>query len=483
MEENGIAAEEKQVTDEALERLTEIGNQILGAARTELYLGMRFLDVALSSFWYKMDTSVSPFGTDGAVIYYDPRQLGGLYKQNRILVNRGYLHMVYHCIFRQMLKEIPGRQQFTVDNPGHSQQLGTGDSGNTQWSGTVDPVLRYWNLSCDIAVERLIDSNFHRSVRFSKSLLRRETYRRLEMEAGKKVLNAERIFKMLQEWNLTEKELMKLEQEFYVDDHCRWENEQPGRKQPDPMLNRKWQDISEQTQTDMETFSKDASEQNGDLLGQVKVENRERYDYRTFLRKFSVLREELGVDADTFDYTFYSYGLSLYGNMPLIEPLETREVLKIQEFAVVIDTSMSCSGALVRKFLEETYSVLSENESFFRKVHVHIIQCDEAVQSDVKITCAKELQDYMESLELFGEGGTDFRPAFAYVNRLAEQGIFENLQGLIYFTDGYGIYPTKKPEYRTAFVFMQEDYTDVDVPPWAMKLILDEDDMQPKVWR
>lgn len=53
--------------------------------------------------------------------------------------------------------------------------------------------------------------------------------------------------------------------------------------------------------------------------------------------------------------------------MPLIEPLETKEVKKIEEFAVVIDTSMSCSEELVRRFLEQTYTVLSEAGKFFYK--------------------------------------------------------------------------------------------------------------------
>ena len=82
-------------SQEAAQRLQDIGSSILRAARDELYLGMRFLDVALSSFVYRMDGSVSPFGTDGAVIYFHPAQLGGLYRENRILVNRGYLHMVF----------------------------------------------------------------------------------------------------------------------------------------------------------------------------------------------------------------------------------------------------------------------------------------------------------------------------------------------------------------------------------------------------
>ena len=180
------------------------------------------------------------------------------------------------------------------------------------------------------------------------------------------------------------------------------------------------------------------------------------------------------VDPDSFDYNFYSYGLSLYGNMPLIEPQEWKEVQKIEEFVIVIDTSMSCSGELVKKFLEETYGVLSENDSFFRKVNIHIIQCDDQIQTDQKITCEEELKSYMEKLELKGEGGTDFRPAFAYVDEMIRQYAFEHLRGMIYFTDGRGIYPAKRPVYETAFVFMEEEYEDVDVPPWAIKIILEE---------
>ena len=116
------------------ERFQELGSQILSAARDELYMGMRFLDVALSSFIYQMDTTVSTFGTDGVMMYFHPQKLGGLYRQNRILVNRGYLHMVFHCIFRHLWKK------------GYDQ--------------------RYWDLSCDIAAEHLIDANFHRSVRY-----------------------------------------------------------------------------------------------------------------------------------------------------------------------------------------------------------------------------------------------------------------------------------------------------------------------------
>lgn len=158
--ENGEAGQGYQ-PEQAARQLEKIGREILGICRDELYFSMRFMDVALSSFVYQMDVGVSPFGTDGYTIYFHPRQLGGLYREIRILANRGYLHMVLHCVFRHMIKR-----------------------------GMDD---RYWNLSCDIAAEHIIDGCDLRPVRFSRSLLRRETYRKLE--ASGHVLNAERVFR------------------------------------------------------------------------------------------------------------------------------------------------------------------------------------------------------------------------------------------------------------------------------------------------
>lgn len=425
------------------EKLDSIGRKILAAARNELYLKMRFMDVALSSLIFVLDEGACGMGTDGLYLYYNPQYLGGLYREDRVMVNRIYLHLVLHGIFRHMIRR-KGREE------------------------------ERYSLACDIVTESIIDGMRHRCVLRSRSWLRRETYRRLGKEM--KVLTAEKVYGALEKWNLSEAEFARLAGEFRVDDHSYWPADDDQKKQS--QIENQWQDISEQMETDMETFSKEASQESGHLIDQVKVENRVRFDYRQFLRNFSVLKEEMAVDEDTFDYVFYSYGLSFYGNMPLIEPQEWKEVQKVEEFAIVIDTSMSCSGELVKKFLEETYGVLSENNSFFRKVNIHIIQCDDQVQTDQKIESEEDLKDYMGHLELKGEGGTDFRPAFAYVESLIKQHAFERLKGLLYFTDGRGTYPSKMPPYETAFVFMKEDYEDVDVPPWAMKLVLEEEDLQ-----
>lgn len=277
------------------------------------------------------------------------------------------------------------------------------------------------------------------------------------------------------DFGVNNKKLEKLIREFCQDSHQYWNKQEESEKNSE--MNQKWQDIREQMEMDLDTFSKESVEASGGLREQLKVRKKEGDDYRRFLRKFSVLKEEIQVDTDQFDYAFYTYGMTMYGNMPLIEPVESKEVMKIEEFAIVIDTSMSCSGHLVRLFLEETYHILKENDSFFRKVNIHIIQCDEKVQQDNKITSEEELQKYMEEMEIVGSGGTDFRPAFAYVNELCRKKEFTNLKGLLYFTDGYGIFPMNMPPYDTAFVFMREDYDDTQVPPWAIKIIIDEEEL------
>ena len=147
-----------------------------------------------------------------------------------------------------------------------------------------------------------------------KSWLRQETYRKLREEM--KVLTAQKIYGSLERWDLPERRLADLEREFFVDSHQYWpEDEDRARKQE---IENRWRDQSERLETEMETFSKEASSSAGDLLGQVKVENKERFDYREFLRKFAVLKEEMSIDQDSFDYVLYSYGLSLYGNLSLI---------------------------------------------------------------------------------------------------------------------------------------------------------------------
>ena len=178
------------------------------------------------------------------------------------------------------------------------------------------------------------------------------------------------------------------------------------------------------------------------------------------------------INDDEFDYVFYTYGLKLYEKMPLVEPLEYKEVKKIKDFVIAIDTSGSVQGETVQSFLQKTYNILKSQESFFTKINIHIIQCDTKIQHDEKITSQEEFDRYIKTMKLYGFGGTDFRPIFSYVDKLIKDKEFTNLKGLIYFTDGYGTFPSKKPSYNTAFVFVDDEDNIPKIPAWAIKLVL-----------
>ena len=196
------------------------------------------------------------------------------------------------------------------------------------------------------------------------------------------------------------------------------------------------------------------------------MENRERYDYKEFLRKFSGSEERrCQVDPGSSDYIFYTYGLEHYGNnMPLIEPLETKEIRKIEDLVIVIDTSMSCKGELMRHFLEEASSVLSESgELFSGRSMFTSSSAMKKIREDQVIHDSREMERIFE--EFYGPWlwRNGFPPCFYLcVPASGGRGLYEAFGGLIYCTDGYGIFPVKMPPDDTVFVFMRKDYRDVD---------------------
>ena len=445
-----------------------LAREILLLSRNTLLVNLRFLDAALSQF--VLTPASLPFATDGQNLYYDPRHVLLRYKEEKEQSVRDYLHLVFHCVFRHMYIHT-----------------------------LVDQAL--WDLSCDIAVEEVINGLLLPSTAAKRQEPQQTELARLRQTV--KPLTAEKLYRHFQDHPPRDPE--KLRTLFWGDDHTPWylppkatatvggnsdenglpsegnidENGLPGEGNSglSAAMEQTWKDISARMQMDLETFSKLQDDRAGALTQNLQAVNREKYDYTAFLKKFAVRGEVMRLDPDEFDYVYYTYGLKLYQNMPLIEPLEYREVKRIREFVIAIDTSGSTSGELVQKFVQKTYNVLKSTESFFSKINLHILQCDADIQEDVKITSQEEFDAYLKTMTIKGLGGTDFRPVFARVDELRRGKEFQNLKGLIYFTDGYGDFPEKKPDYDAAFVFVEDEYNNPDVPPWAIKLVLQRDEI------
>ena len=423
-----------------------MGGEVLAVVRSGLYLDFRFLDMALSALSPAPDERCRVLATDGQTLYYQPQRLLQLYQENPKYLNRLYLHTIFHCVFRHL------------------------------WlKGRREPQL--WSLACDIAVENVIDSLQRKSVMRPLTYVRQNAYRQITAE--EKVVAAAPVYRWLT--RQTPGVLRQLEREFVTDDHRLWPKDAPEQPQqmPTPLPQKTWQKIGERMQTELDLRDKEAGEGTDALKQQVKAANRSRRSYKDFLRRFCVLREEGKLDPDEFDLNFYTYGLSVYGNLPLIEPLESRESKKIRDFVIVIDTSESTSGELVKAFLKETFGLLKTGESFFAKCNIAVMQCDDAVRDLTFLHSTDELDRFAACLTLTGGGGTDFRPAFAKIEELRRDGTLRDLQGVLYFTDGKGTYPTRRPPYETAFLFLETGTPPPDTPPWAMRLVLSPEEFLP----
>ena len=152
--------------EEITEEFQSITKQILDDSRAELYMDQHYMALALGAFRYAVNTQLDGIGTDGEYIAVHPKFLADLYRKNRLLVNRLYLHQVYHCLFRHIFKRIR-------------------------------PDRELWFLACDMAVEFLIDSQNQRSTRVSRTAFRERW--RTQISRRIRVLNAEGIYAVLEQ--------------------------------------------------------------------------------------------------------------------------------------------------------------------------------------------------------------------------------------------------------------------------------------------
>lgn len=419
-------------------KISSLAAQVMGLARDDILIHLRFFDRALSELTCRERQKTGCFATDGSTCFYDPVYVLKCYQENPKYVTRAYLHMLLHCIFF------------------HSFQYDRLDADK-------------WDLAADIAVENVILDLGLTGAALEEDEETAGKLKILQEDAG--ALTAERIYRYFVRNPLTVREENEWKRLCVRDVHSLW-------KPAEQLIvtQEQWEKISRRVKAELKSFTK-ARADSGSLIKNLEEATRDRYDYGEILRRFMVMGEEIGVNDDEFDYVYYTYGLEQYGNLPLIEPLEYKESVKVKEFVIAIDTSASCRGDIVRAFLNKTYSILKSGENFFHRMNVHVIQCDHQVQSDTKITCQEEFDAFLKHGKLTGFGATDFRPVFSYVDELLARKEFENLKGLIYFTDGYGIYPERMPDYQVIFAFLGEDENRAAVPSWSMKVVLEEEEM------
>lgn len=428
------------------EKAARLAEDILKLAQSTLMIKLRFLDMALSRF--RLVPGGEGVGTDGEAVAYDPMHVLDLYRADRAAVNRLTLHMLTHCIAGHPFARADDR--------------------------------RLWDLSCDMAAENVV---MEMDVSAEEAPEKSQKVSVLRHYAGKNgLMTAGRFYARLKQEELSESRLRELAELFARDSHALW----PARADvPDesPLSAEArenasfWKRVAERIQTDLETSSVRYGDRAAALLQNLREVNRERQDYAEFLRRLAISGERTRLDSDEFDIVTYAYGMSLYKNMPIIEPLEYRDKKRVKDFAIVIDASDAVPDELARRFLEKTCRILLQQGSYFTRIVLHLVPAGDLAGGFTDVTDPEELRAFLETAPLPGAGGVDFRPAFAAAEELVRSGRAGRLQGLIYFTDGFGRYPVRQPDFPAAFVFLNDELADPRVPVWAIKLVLQSDEI------
>lgn len=407
------------------ERQQKLALRILETCRAELCELFPYLDAAFAFLNWKLPRE-ELFAVDGKNLHFPVSGLIQLYSREPAAVRRGYLHMLLHCLFLHLFRP-------------------------------CDTEESLWDLACDMAVEQLIEQEAQPRLA-QENTIRKDCLIRM----GKKSLSVEQIVKLLERGSFPYS-FRELQAAFAFDDHSGWN------AIPRDGLCSKWEQML------LDTAGKKAGKgKRGTTPGSLTEELQEiadsKYDYRKFLQRFTFPREEVELDTESFDYIFYNFGMEHYGSMPLIEPLEYKVVRRLEELVIAIDTSSSCSAEVVSRFLSETYAILSRQENFFRKMKVYFIQCDCVIQDVALIQSREAWMDYAKRIQIRGRAGTDFTPVFDYVEMLRQKKELKNLKALLYFTDGDGAYPTKPPDYETAFILLKDSSHPELIPKWGRLL-------------
>ena len=453
----------------------EIGEKIIRSVQKHLSTRYPYLIMIIYNLIPLYDPMEKKMSTDGKYLFYSPSFLIKVYKdkKRRVQLEKMYMHIIVHCIFGH----VTGR-----------------DKKETKaYDAMVD-------LSASIAMGELKE----RGIRTPKQFIMSKEVKQIQ-QVWENKLGKEMFQEMISNKNI--RELVESLSDYTIqDNHTYWNQINPVVKeieQKNSKAGGEWQDL---------TYHKRIGERWGQLcnmlLSQNMLKNKKlaallagkvfdkkqmvygmaeesRCSYKEFLRKFVENQEVMKIDEDSFDYIWYHIGTEWYGNMPILEPLEYKDDKVCDNFVIALDTSGSCSGEIMKRFLRETWNVFRDMSTQNRIFNIYLMQCDDKITYEKKLKSDSDIPDF-NNMTLYGFGGTDFRPVFERIEELRECGELTKINGLIYFSDGFGSFPETCMDYETVFVLpfdidekmMYYVENEERIPSWITKIWLKEDELE-----
>lgn len=245
----------------------EIAQEIWALAKQEISCACPFFVLACSYLKTAADETCACTCTDGRVLHYSPKAvLTDFAEKGRKYINRVYLHSLFHCLYLH-----------PADREERDEEL--------------------WNLACDIVAEYTVDCLGMPFLTGEAGKEKTEVYRLFWK--GKKSRTAAQIYDMLREGEFGKSCTDAWRSLFFMDGHSLWRMLSKGELAG---IRDVWEKAAAYTSRDAGNAGKRAGSEKGNRQEWYELQQKRRYDYRKFLRRFAVQREEVQLDMESFDY-------------------------------------------------------------------------------------------------------------------------------------------------------------------------------------
>ena len=413
--------------------------QMMDHSADSIIENLSFLKAATDRINIELKRGVGSACLDGDTFYYEPSYILQKSIEDSNYPVRILLHSLCHAVFVHSFNQ--GRANAEI-----------------------------WDLACDIAVENLIIDTGIRD--FSLALDEKIMQYRRDIKRYSANMTADSIYRYLLSNPLSPDTMQEYKKVFERDIHKYTRS--TGNLETEETL---WRRISDKIKVELKLFSKNSGRADS-FIGNLEEAAKPKYDYGKLLGRFCQDNESIMVSDDEFDYIYYNFGMTTYDGMPFIEPLELTKERTERDYVVVLDTSSLCRPDIIKGFLKTTYAIIKNIDRYKETINFHIIRHDNGSLSDTVMRGKADLDLYLENLKAPDFGGADFRPVFEYVDNLIRNRAFTDFRGLIYFTDGFGIFPGKDPGFECIVAMIPGNFSLPEVPWWATPIILDEESLQ-----